>query len=53
MFTIHPERWHDTLVPWMKELVWQNVKNVVKRMVVGRDQVSGVRVQRWKSVMSR
>jgi len=31
MFTIHPERWHDKPLPWMKELVLQNVKNVVKR----------------------
>lgn len=30
MFTIHPQRWHDSFVPWAKELVVQNVKNVVK-----------------------
>jgi hypothetical protein len=31
MFTIHPERWHDKALPWMKELVLQNLKNVIKR----------------------
>jgi hypothetical protein len=31
MITVHPQRWHDRAVPWVKELVWQNVKNGVKR----------------------
>ena len=30
MFTFHPQRWTDRPVPWVKELVWQNVKNVGK-----------------------
>ncbi|MDD3050067.1 MAG: hypothetical protein PHR06_02870 [Candidatus Cloacimonetes bacterium] len=34
MFTFHPQRWNDTVVPWTKELVMQNVKNVVKRAIV-------------------
>ncbi len=36
MLTIHPQRWHDRLIPWTKELVWQNAKNVVKALVVKR-----------------
>ena len=36
MLTIHPQRWHDRLIPWIKELVWQNGKNVVKAIVVRR-----------------
>lgn len=31
MLTIHPQRWTDNPVLWMKELVWQNIKNVVKK----------------------
>jgi len=31
MCTMHPQRWHDSLLPWTKELVMQNAKNVVKR----------------------
>ena len=31
MLNIHPQRWDDKFGTWMKELVWQNVKNVVKR----------------------
>jgi len=27
MMTFHPQRWNDAFFPWMKELVWQNVKN--------------------------
>jgi len=34
MINTHPQRWNDNLVPWVKELVLQNVKNVVKRMIV-------------------
>jgi len=30
MFTFHPQRWHDHWLPWIKELVGQNVKNIGK-----------------------
>ena len=36
LINTHPQRWHNVFLPWLKELVMQNVKNVVKRMVVGR-----------------
>ena len=28
MMTFHPQRWTDKALPWVKELVWQGVKNV-------------------------
>lgn len=31
MFTFHPQRWTDKSLPWGKELVLQNLKNIVKR----------------------
>ncbi len=31
MLNIHPQRWNDRFIPWMWELVSQNVKNVVKK----------------------
>jgi hypothetical protein len=34
MITIHPQRWTDKPLPWLWELLWQNAKNVVKRIVV-------------------
>lgn len=34
MFTIHPERWQDSLIPWTKELIYQNIKNLVKRAII-------------------
>lgn len=34
MFTFHPQRWHASFAPWLKELVLQNTKNVVKRVLV-------------------
>jgi len=34
MMTFHPQRWHDKPWPWVKELVWQNVKNQVKWMLL-------------------
>jgi hypothetical protein len=32
----HPERWSDGFGAWLKELVWQNVKNVGKAILVNR-----------------
>ena len=34
MLNTHPQRWTDNPVEWAKELVWQNVKNVVKYFYV-------------------
>ncbi|MCD4769571.1 MAG: hypothetical protein K8R35_05330 [Bacteroidales bacterium] len=34
MMTFHPQRWTDKPGPWMKELVWQNVKNVGKYFMI-------------------
>lgn len=31
MFTFHPQRWTNHFFPWMKELIWQNTKNIGKR----------------------
>lgn len=33
MITIHPQRWNGRFRPWLRELVWQNLKNPVKRLV--------------------
>ena len=30
MFTFHPQRWTDRPIPWIKELGWQNTKNILK-----------------------
>lgn len=32
----HPERWSDGLGAWLKELAWQNVKNIGKAILVKR-----------------
>ena len=34
MINIHPQRWHDRYAPWLKELIWQNTKNIGKRLLV-------------------
>ncbi len=34
MFTIHPQRWHSSNILWLKELLIQNLKNVVKRALL-------------------
>jgi len=34
MINIHPHRWADKKYPWLKELIWQNTKNVVKFILV-------------------
>jgi hypothetical protein len=33
LITTHPQRWENDLLPWMRELLLQNVKNNVKRVV--------------------
>ncbi len=32
MLNVHPQRWTDRPLPWVKEFVGQNFKNVVKKM---------------------
>ena len=34
MLTVHPQRWNPMGFTWCKELVMQNVKNVIKRFIV-------------------
>ncbi|MGK9477959.1 hypothetical protein ACSSV9_14205 [Melioribacter sp. OK-6-Me] len=36
MITIHPERWTNKFNLWLKELLLQNVKNVIKRSLILR-----------------
>lgn len=41
MFTFHPQRWTDNSIFWTKEIVLQNLKNLVKFFLV---QVKGVKI---------
>ncbi|MRR21553.1 hypothetical protein EG830_01055 [bacterium] len=34
MMTVHPQRWDDRPIPWLKELVAQKAKNTVKYFIV-------------------
>lgn len=36
MFTFHPQRWTDKPTAWLKELVMQNIKNQVKRVLLSK-----------------
>lgn len=31
MINFHPQRWHDQNISWVKELILQNLKNIVKK----------------------
>ena len=33
MITLHPQRWDDHFLPWLGELLWQNIKNAGKRII--------------------
>jgi len=33
MITLHPQRWDDRLLPWLRELAWQNLKNAGKGLI--------------------
>jgi len=34
MFTMHPQRWTDGGLPWIKEFVLQNLKNQIKKVLI-------------------
>jgi len=34
MINVHPHRWTDKLIPWLKELFWQNTKNIGKHILI-------------------
>lgn len=36
MITTHPQRWTDKPLPWLHELIFQNIKNSIKKMLVVR-----------------
>jgi hypothetical protein len=37
MFNFHPQRWNDGWIPWLSELVFQNAKNLIKRVLVEKE----------------
>jgi hypothetical protein len=34
LITCHPHRWEGSPLPWLKELIWQNIKNIIKGVLV-------------------
>jgi hypothetical protein len=38
MINTHPQRWEDRVGHWVKGLVWQNVKNVGKRVLMSGER---------------
>jgi len=34
MLNFHPQRWNDQTLPWIKEFIWQNIKNQGKKMII-------------------
>tara|TARA_B110000238_G_scaffold131854_1_gene142223 strand:+ start:1517 stop:2296 length:780 start_codon:yes stop_codon:yes gene_type:complete len=36
MFTMHPQRWNDGGLPWLKEFVAQGIKNEIKKVLIAR-----------------
>jgi len=41
MLTIHPQRWTDNDFLWIKELIWQKFKNLIKYMKIKRMEKIG------------
>lgn len=45
MFTVHPQRWINNPMLWMRELVWQNpasgtrLKNYTKKMITDYEEI--------------
>ncbi len=38
MMTFHPQRWTNNPIPWTKELLSQNLKNIIKGFIVARSK---------------
>lgn len=36
MLTVHPQRWDNRPLPWIRELIWQNIKNIGKKIIANR-----------------
>jgi hypothetical protein len=34
MITVHPQRWNNSMLEWIKEFILQNLKNIVKRIMI-------------------
>ena len=34
MFTFHPQRWTENKLPWFKEFISQNMKNIIKQLLI-------------------
>jgi len=34
MINIHPQRWTDSCLPWIRELIVQNIKNLIKLIII-------------------
>jgi len=39
MITFHPQRWTDKPIPWIKELLLQNAKNVIKKRILSKKEL--------------
>ena len=37
MITTHPQRWNSSFLPWIKEFVLQNAKNIIKGIMIKRN----------------
>jgi hypothetical protein len=38
MITVHPQRWNSSMVEWVNEFILQNLKNIVKAIMVAKTQ---------------
>jgi len=37
MITLHPQRWDNRIMPWLYEYIMQNLKNLIKSVIVKRN----------------
>jgi hypothetical protein len=38
MITTHPQRWNENLSSWLSEYIMQNIKNIVKKILIKRNR---------------
>ncbi len=40
MITTHPQRWNDNPILWFNELFSQNIKNIVKKLLITQNKLA-------------
>ena len=41
MINFHPQRWTNNPILWLQELIFQNLKNMIKKIIIYKSKFAG------------